>query len=74
MGGEIASQWFLNQFKGKRLEDRAGNPGIRIRRAGAAGLNEVDGITGATMTCEKVEAMLNTVIERIVEEYSNDGK
>jgi Na+-transporting NADH:ubiquinone oxidoreductase subunit C len=74
LGGEIASQWFRNQFKGKRLEDAAGTPGIRIRRDGAVALNEVDGITGATMTSQKVETILNTVIERIVEEYGDDGK
>jgi Na+-transporting NADH:ubiquinone oxidoreductase subunit NqrC len=34
--------------------------------------NEVDGITGATMTCEKVEGMLNGLIERIVKEWSEN--
>ena len=69
LGGEIASDWFRNQFKGKSIEDEGGKPGIRIRRSGT-GPNEVDAITGATMTCEKVEAMLNAVIARIVEERS----
>ncbi len=67
LGGEIGSDWFRYQFRGKSIEAEDGKPGIRIRRAGT-GPNEVDTITGATMTCEKVEAMLNEVIARIVEE------
>ncbi len=66
LGGEIGSDWFRDQFKGKSIEDEGGKPGIRIRRGGT-GPNEVDAITGATMTCEKVETMLNEVITRILE-------
>ena len=65
LGGEIASTWFRNQFIGKSIVAEDESPGIRIRRGGH-GPNEVDAITGATMTCEKVEAMLNTVIVQIV--------
>ncbi len=66
LGGEIQSEWFRRQFRGKSIEDAAGNPGIRIqrgRRASAA--NEVDGISGATLTSVKVEMMLNNAIEHI---------
>ena len=68
-GAECAA-WFRHQFKGKRITDVSGRPGIHIRpgRSAERGPNEVDGITGATMTCSKVEAMLNTAIGRIVEE------
>ena len=48
-------------------------PGIRIVRDGASEANEVDAITGATMTCEKVEAMLNATIRRIMKERSSHG-
>ena len=67
LGGEIVSDWFRNQFAGKSIVDESGKAGIIIRSSsGKAGQNQVDAITGATMTCDKVEAMLNTVIEKIV--------
>ena len=72
LGGEIASYWFQKQFEDRSIENAQGEPGIRIRRGGGGplGPNEVDGITGATMTCDKVEQMLNAVIERLVKEQS----
>lgn len=67
LGGEIVSERFRNQFAGKLIVDQAGKPGIIIGTSGGkAAQNQVDAITGATMTCEKVEAMLNAVIERII--------
>ena len=75
LGGEIASSWFREQFVGKSIVDESGKVGIIIRRSGGKqARNEVDAITGATMTCNKVEAMLNAVIKDIVEEYSKSGK
>ena len=74
LGGEISSQSFRRQFEGKTIRDIAGKPGIRIRRDGAIGFNEVDAITGATMTCDKVETMLNVVIRRIVQERDKHGR
>lgn len=71
LGGEIVSQRFRRQFEGRAIRDVAGRPGIRIRR-NATALNEVDAITGATMTCEKVEAMLNKVIIQIVHERDKE--
>jgi Na+-transporting NADH:ubiquinone oxidoreductase subunit C len=69
LGGEIGSAWFQQQFKGKSI--MAGpKPGIRIIRGGAKSAPDaVDAITGATMTSEKVQAMLNRTIAQIVEEY-----
>lgn len=67
LGAEITTEEFRNRFKGKPLVDSEGKPGIRIR-AGASGPNEVDIISGATMTCDKVEALLNETIEKIVTE------
>lgn len=75
LGGEIQSQWFRNQFRGKVIEDEAGNPGIRIlrgRKASAA--NEVDGISGATLTSAKVETILNDAIERMLEKREGREK
>ena len=66
LGGEIAAAPFRRQFEGKSIVDESGRPGIRIlRRGGATDGNEVDGITGATVTCERVQAMLNAIITRV---------
>ena len=72
LGGEIGAQSFRDQFKGKSLrgEDRA--LGILIARGGSSARNGVDAITAATMTCEKVQAMLNKTIDAIAEEFGDD--
>lgn len=66
LGGEIAAPWFKGQFVGKSIVDAAGEPGITI--GGAAGPNTVNGITGATMTCDKLEAILDGVLQQLAEE------
>jgi len=68
LGGEIAASWFLEQFVGKSIVDTAGVPGIIISSGGEPAANKVDGISGATMTCDKVQEMLNEAIKSIVEE------
>jgi len=74
LGGQIASSWFRQQFKGKRITDAKGKSGIRIRKSGTVQAeNEVDAITGATMTCKKLETILNETIEEIVRASANDG-
>ena len=72
LGGEIASQSFLSQFKGKKIVDDAGNVGIIIKSGGPFAINEVDAITGATMTCDKVEAILNEAARKIVKEFKKE--
>ena len=73
LGGEIDKPWFRDQFVGKRIVDEAGVPGVRIlREGGATGASEVDAITGATMTSDKVEAMLRDVMAQIIEERESD--
>jgi Na+-transporting NADH:ubiquinone oxidoreductase subunit C len=76
LGGEIASESFRRQFEGKKITDDSGNVGIIIKGGGeASAVNEVDAITGATMTCDKVEAILNEVAQKIVKEFKKeDGK
>ena len=67
LGGEIVADWFRNQFKGKFITDKSGRPGIIFKSVGVAlGRNEVQGITGATMTCDKVKDMLDKIISEIV--------
>ncbi len=68
LGGEISSEWFRKQFVGKKIVDASGKGGIVIRMGGNLAGNEVDGITGATMTCDKVQEMLNNVITDIIGE------
>ncbi|MFW6163531.1 MAG: FMN-binding protein, partial [Planctomycetota bacterium] len=75
LGGEIGSAWFRQQFEGKRIVSPGGEPGIRIHRGdGPDAPNAADGISGATMTCERMEGMLNDVIARIVKERHDDGE
>ena len=73
LGGEIGTKSFTDRFKAKTIFGPDGQPGIRIVRGGGAeGTNEVDGITGATMTCNKVQAMLNGAIDKIVKEFTEN--
>jgi Na+-transporting NADH:ubiquinone oxidoreductase subunit C len=65
LGGKIAEKGFRDQFAGKSIEDEDGNPGVIISSSGDPALNKVDGISGATMTCDKVQMMLNELIEKI---------
>ena len=66
LGGEITSASFRNAFVGKEIVDASGEPGLIIKGGGEQNaVNEVDAISGATMTCDKVEELLNTVIEKI---------
>ncbi len=65
LGGEIGSDWFRERFRGKSIEDAEGVRGFIIGAGAGALPNGVDAITGATMTCEKVEEMLNAAIARI---------
>ena len=63
IGGKIAEDDFQNRFGGKVID--FGGRGIDIVRGKAREAHEVDTISGATMTCEKVEAMLDRLVERI---------
>lgn len=60
LGGRIAEDEFLNRFNGKKTS------GSLIIQSGAEGDNEVDGITGATLSCKAFEAMLNDEIKKYV--------
>ena len=68
LGGEIVKPSFRDKFVGLLIRDDAGKPGIIIKNGGEAAENKVDGISGATMTCDKVQEMLNEAIRSIVEE------
>jgi len=67
LGGDIVTEGFRNRFKGKSILNESGIPGIRMVKDGASAVNEIDGITSATRTCDKVEDMLNEVIKKLTE-------
>lgn len=55
LGGVMAEQWYLNKYKGKQFD-----PAIIItKNADRSSNTEVDAITGATMTSNAFELMLN---------------
>lgn len=69
LGGEIGAQWFQDQFVGKKLVSGSGNPGFSVTKPGAAtNQNEVDGITGATMTSARVGVMIDQLAKNLLEE------
>lgn len=68
LGGDIASDAFLNRFKGRKIVSRDGTPGFQIRKAGSVNdQNTVDSITGATMTSDRVEIMLDSLAKKLQE-------
>ena len=55
LGGRIAETDYLEKFSGKKIL-----PGLKITLPGKAGAeNEVDGVTGATLTSKAFERMIN---------------
>lgn len=67
LGGEIVTEGFRSRFEGRHIVDEQGQWGIDIIASGGepVGVHEIAGISGATMTCDKVEEMLNTIIETL---------
>ena len=62
LGSRIGEIEFLNSFKDKNLKN-----GLAIVSAGkAAADNEVDGITGATLSCNAFEELINREIKKYV--------
>ena len=56
LGGRIAEPIFLDRFRGRKIF-----PELKITGPGKAkGENEVDGLTGATLSCNAFEKMLNS--------------
>lgn len=62
LGGRIAEADFLDRFKAKTVF-----PKLIIQPPGKASKdNEVDGITGATLSCKAFEEILNSEVEKYV--------
>jgi len=63
LGGEIATRGFTKQFDGQRIVSPAGEVGLQVQV-----------ITGATMTSQRVKDMLNQVARQIVEAEAANGR
>ena len=65
LGGRIAEEDFLNRFSGKKISPKL----VITRPDKASAENEVDGITGATLTCKAFEKIVNEQVEKYVSLY-----
>jgi len=76
LGGEIGSEAFRRRFRGRVAVSAEGTSGVALVKPGAAlaGANEIHAISGATMTCERVEAMVNATLAALEEEVPSDGE
>lgn len=63
LGAEITTPMFTDQFGGKKIRDDKGNfVSIAVIKGNASGSNEVDGISGGTITSTGVQNMLKDSI------------
>ena len=67
LGGEIEKTWFKDLFKGKTFITPEGEV-FRVARPGAGTTkpNEIDGISGATLTGNKLNTIFKTLKDKIV--------
>lgn len=71
LGGEIDKPDFIDRFVGKTIVSGKGDPDFRVVRKGAPlDNNSVDGITGATMTCDRVQDILRNAAVQVAAERS----
>jgi Na+-transporting NADH:ubiquinone oxidoreductase subunit C len=79
LGGEIESSWFQENFRGKKILDSSGKlRSITIVKGQVSSLpdksdhiHSVDGISGATMTCDGVNLFLRSDLERYESLFTN---
>ena len=75
LGGEIGADWFQDQFAGKQIISSTGEYGFGIvQPGGQPARNKVDGITGATMTSDRVGTMIDSVAKTVGKEMSGNVK
>lgn len=61
LGTRLCEEEFLNQFKGKKIV-----PEVKVvSGGGASGENEIDGITGATLTGVAIQNLLNNEYKKV---------
>ncbi len=75
LGGEIKTEAFQNQFIGKHLLRDGKFVGVAIMKAGqtADGMDQVDAISGATITSKGVETMILTSIQAFADKGFFEG-
>ena len=72
LGGEIGAAWFQQQFEGKRIVSASGDYGFSVVKPGTgSGENQVDGITGATMTSDRVGIMIDEIVRELGKEMTS---
>jgi Na+-transporting NADH:ubiquinone oxidoreductase subunit C len=79
LGGEIEASWFQDNFRGKKILDSSGGlRSITIVKGQVSSLpdksahiHSVDGISGATMTCDGVNLFLRSDLERYESLFTN---
>ncbi len=65
LGGEIAGKDFTDRFINKKLFDVEGRAALKLVRPGTSeGAYQVDAISGATMTSDKVQALITAAAQR----------
>jgi len=76
LGAEITADWFQNQFKSKSLRDASGNFAFKVLKGMGNPLDEytVDGITGSTITCDGLNAMMSEDIGGYTQYFGNAEK
>lgn len=68
-GGVAAGEDFRSRFRGRLLIDPTGRIGVRLIKPGTPkGEYDLDAISGATITSDAVEKMINSAAEVIVQE------
>ena len=74
LGGEIVTEKFRNQFIGKHIRNAAGEVvSVAVLKAGkmAEGQEQVDALSGATITCDGVSTMIATNLVEYAEFLNN---
>ncbi len=75
LGGEIGTARFQNRFEGKLLVSESGNPGFTIVKPGSpVSRNSIEGISGATMTSDRVQVMLDGLAQKLQEVREQYGR
>lgn len=67
LGAEISTEKFQSQFAGKHIKNAAGEAvSVAVLKKGktAEGQEQVDAVTGATLTCNGVSAMLGEAVNK----------
>ena len=74
LGGEIVTEKFRSQFFGKHIRNAAGEVvSVAVLKAGkmAEGQEQVDALSGATITCDGVSTMIATNLAEYAEFLNN---